>query len=78
MNIDKIVLNGNTYDIQDVTSGYSNIEIENLLSSGVVLGTITLNGSNYIIYAPNESTQGGLDVNIGGNELILTNMTGES
>ena len=49
MNIDKITIGGNSYDIQDVTSGYSKIEITNLLQSGIVIGTITLNGQNYII-----------------------------
>lgn len=74
MNIDKITIRGNTYDIQDVTSGYSQIEISNLQESGIVIGTITLNGQNYIIYAPNTTSGAdGLQVDIGNNELILTN-----
>ena len=72
-NIDKITFRGNQYDIQDVTSGYSKIQIENLLESGIVLGTITLDGHSYVIYAPNESESGGLQATVGGNELILTN-----
>ena len=75
MNIDKITIRGNTYDIQDVTSGYSHIEISNLQESGIVIGTITLNGTNYVIYAPNATSGAdGLLVNVGSNELILTNM----
>ena len=72
--INKINVGGVEYDIQDVTSGYSKIAISNLLSSGIALGTITLNDQSYVIYAPNTSSaSGGLDVNVGGTNLILTN-----
>lgn len=74
MNIDKITIHGTSYDIKDVTSTYSQIEISNLLSSGVAIGTITLNGTSYIIYAPNNSSASGLQVTAGGNELVLTNL----
>ena len=75
MNIDKITIGGNSYDIQDVTSGYSKIEITNLLQSGIVIGTITLDGHDYVIYAPNDTSgTGGLQVDVGGNAIILTNM----
>lgn len=75
-NIKKINIGGVLYDIQDVTSGYSKIEISNLLSSGIALGTITLNDQSYVIYAPNTSSaSGGLDVNVGGTNLNLTNQS---
>lgn len=74
MNIDKITIHGTSYDIKDVTSTYSQIEISNLLSSGVAIGTITLNGTSYIIYAPNNSSASGLQVIASGNELMLTNL----
>ena len=73
-NISKINVGGVNYDIQDITSGYSKVEISNLLSSGIALGTITLNDQSYIIYAPNTSTAGGgLDVRVGGTNLNLIN-----
>lgn len=76
-NISKINVGGVNYDIQDITSGYSKIEISNLLSSGIALGTITLNDQSYIIYAPNTSTDtGGLEVTIGGTNLNLVNQSG--
>ena len=74
MNIDKITIHGTSYDIKDVTSTYSQIEISNLLSSGVAIGTITLNGTSYIIYAPNNSSASGFQVIASGNELMLTNL----
>lgn len=76
--INKVNIGGTNFDIQDVTSGYSQIEISNLLSSGVALGTITLDGQDYIIYAPNESSSSGLDVLVGGNNLILVNQNQSS
>lgn len=72
--ISQVKIGQENYDIQDITSGYSEIQISNLLSSGVALGTITLNGHSYIIYAPNQgASTGGLDVSVGGTNLNLTN-----
>lgn len=72
--INKIEVGGTQFDIQDVTSGYSKIQISNLLSSGIAIGTITLDNQTYIIYAPNSSgDQGGLDVQVSGTKLLLTN-----
>ena len=72
--IEKINIGDTRYDIQDVTSGYSQIEINNLLQQGVIIGTVILDGNNYIIYAPNDSSDaGGLDVSYAGINLNLTN-----
>ena len=72
--IKKIEINGTEYDLQDMTSGYSQIEISNLISSGVSLGTIQLNGNSYIIHAPNDAIgSSGLEANVGGTNLSLIN-----
>lgn len=70
--INKIKIGNTEYDIQDTTSGYSKVQISNLLSSGEAVGTITLNGTNYIIYAPSSSS-GGLEVSVSSNNLIFSN-----
>lgn len=74
--IKKIQIDNVLYDLQDVTSGYSQIEISNLVSSGIALGTIVLNGNSYIIHAPNSSIDsGGLEVSVAGTNLSLVNNT---
>ena len=76
--ISKVLIGNTEYNIQDAASGYSEIQISNLLSSGKALGTITLNGTNYIIYAPSSSSSGGLEVSIASNSLILNNSSESS
>ena len=72
--INKIQIGSVSYDLQDITSGYSQIEVSNLLSSGIALGTLVLNGNSYIIHAPNSSTDsGGLRVSVAGTNLSLVN-----
>lgn len=72
-NISKIQIGATQYDIVDASSGYSQIEIERLVNSGIALGTITLNGTSYIIYAPDQSNIGGLEAEVVGNTLNLVN-----
>ncbi len=71
--ISKVLIGNIEYNIQDAASGYSEIQISNLLSSGAALGTISLNGQSYIIYAPNSSTSDNLTVSVSGTSLVLVN-----
>lgn len=75
--INKVNVGGTIYDIQDITSGYSQVEIPYRLNSGVPIGRIDINNTSYIIYAPNTSSSfGGLEADIGNGDtnLILNNI----
>ena len=74
--IEKISIGGVDYDCVDVTHNYSQVQVSNLQSNGILLGTLTINGTNYNIYAPSGSGSGGLQVNLLNNDLVLTNLQG--
>ena len=68
-NIDKININGTEYNIIDSTSDYTSFEYTPAVTSGTIVGKMTFNGTTYTIYAPPQSSSGGLNVSINSDQL---------
>lgn len=76
MNITKVNAGGVNYFIKDTISGYTSVEVGNLLQSGNEVGKITINGTTYTLYAPPASSEINLNVVVDNNSTNLNFIEG--
>ncbi len=70
--IDKIVLNGTTYNVVDNDSGYTSFDYVPITYDGEVVGTMTFNGSTYTIYAPQATSTDLFNITVENNDTELS------
>ena len=69
--VDKIKINGTSYNVVDNNSGYTSFEYSPSVTEGVTVGLMTFNGVTYTIYAPQTTQTGTLDISVEDTNLIF-------
>ena len=69
--VDKIKINGTSYNVVDNNSGYTSFEYSPSVTNGITVGLMTFNGVTYTIYAPETQQTGTLDISVEDTSLIF-------